>query len=472
VNYGRYEIVKEVGRGSMGVVFQASDPQIDRMVAVKVLHQSRAEDENVTKRFLKEAMVIGRLSHPNIVAIFDVGEEQGAIYIAMELLEGFSLSEVIRAERPDIETVISFGIQIAEALDYAHQKGVVHRDIKPGNIVVQADGKIKINDFGIAHIDDSTATLQTQIGDIMGTPAYMSPEQVLGQAVDGRSDLFSLGAVLYELSTGKKAFGEDRKSLATVFNEIIHITPQEPDQMSPSVPPELSKIIMKALEKDPAKRFQSGNECADALKKIRLHDPEPHTAEVPPPVVTVEKKKSSFGVIAGIVLAVAAAGGGIFYTVQPKEKAPVNQVVSGEQRTPPAVKPVPAPEPLTPAVRGEVRPDQKKDAPPGGVVPAPLPPVIVPPAAQNESVQNKSIPERAASKPLPRFALLKVYTVPKGAEVFVNGTLRGTSPLVLKHGLGVVTVRVTHAGYRDSEKKLTLEKMKDYRVDEKMIPLK
>jgi serine/threonine-protein kinase len=220
MNYGRYQIIKEVGRGSMGIVYQARDPNIDRLVAVKVLRHDRITTDSFVKRFLKEAKVIGRLSHPHIVTIHDVGEDQGTVYIAMEFLEGISLSEIIQDRCLDAKEVIDFGTQIAETLDYAHRKGVIHRDIKPSNIVAEPDGQIKITDFGIARIEDSSATLQTQAGAIMGTPAYMSPEQVLGHSVDGRSDLFSLGVILYELSTGRRPFGGDGKNLATVLTKL------------------------------------------------------------------------------------------------------------------------------------------------------------------------------------------------------------------------------------------------------------
>ncbi|RNC67862.1 MAG: serine/threonine protein kinase [Desulfuromonadales bacterium] len=193
MNYGRYQIVKEVGRGSMGVVYEARDPNIDRVVALKVLRQDRITSETFVKRFLKEAKVVGRLSHPRIVTIYDVGEDQGTIYIAMEFLEGVPLSDLIRDKKLNADEVVELGTQIAATLEYAHQKGVIHRDVKPSNIVVRPDGQIKITDFGIAHIEDPSATLQTQAGEIMGTPAYMSPEQVQGHPVDCRSDLFSLG---------------------------------------------------------------------------------------------------------------------------------------------------------------------------------------------------------------------------------------------------------------------------------------
>ena len=268
MNYGRYQITKEVGRGSMGIVYAAQDPQIGRTVALKVLRQDRASDESLVKRFLREARAIGRLSHPHIVTIYDAGEDQGNVYIAMEFVEGTPLNEIIRERAFTPEETVDIGRQVAETLNYAHGKGVVHRDIKPSNIILQSNNQIKITDFGIARIEDSTATLQTQTGEIMGTPAYMSPEQVLGKPVDRCTDIFSLGVVLYELSTGKRPFGGPGKTLATVFNEIMQESPREPASASESgsVPAGLSTVIMKCLAKSPQERYQTGRELADALK--------------------------------------------------------------------------------------------------------------------------------------------------------------------------------------------------------------
>jgi serine/threonine protein kinase len=194
MQYGRYRIVKELGRGSMGVVYQAHDPQIDRMVALKVLRSDRVASDTIVQRFLKEAKAVGRLSHPNIVVVYDIGEDHGTVYISMEYVEGKPLNEVLQSRKLNIEQAILLGIQVADGLDYAHRKGIVHRDIKPSNIIVQQDDRIKITDFGIAHIEDPNITHQTVAGEILGTPAYMSPEQVLGKPVDGRSDLFSLAS--------------------------------------------------------------------------------------------------------------------------------------------------------------------------------------------------------------------------------------------------------------------------------------
>ena len=276
MEYGRYQVEKELGRGSMGMVFQAYDPKIDRRVALKVLRPDLVTSEGFAQRFLKEARAIGRLSHPNILVVHDVGSDQGTIYIAMELLTGEPFHEVMRNKEFNDKEIILLGSQAARVLDYAHQHGIVHRDIKPSNIILSPDGQIKITDFGIAHIEDPSAQQQTRAGEVLGTPAYMSPEQVLGKPIDGRSDIYSLGVILYELSTGERPFrGEN---LAAVFMAVTQQTPPEPAKVKPTVSPELSGIIMKCLNKAPEERFQTGKELAAALEGVR--QPEATTAPV------------------------------------------------------------------------------------------------------------------------------------------------------------------------------------------------
>lgn len=264
MKYGRYRINKILGKGSMGVVYLAHDPQIDRSVALKVLREDRLTSADFVNRFMLEARAIGRLSHPGIVLVYDVGEDQGSIYIAMEFVEGEPLSDLLQRAGLDFERTIDIGIQVAEILDYAHARGIVHRDVKPSNLMLKPDGTIKITDFGIAHMDDPSAGQQTQDGEILGTPAYMSPEQVMGQPVDGRSDLFSLGVILYELSTGERPF--KGQSIGTILRSITEETPVEPLKLHPFIPTDLSRVIMKCLSKRPEGRFSTGVELAAALK--------------------------------------------------------------------------------------------------------------------------------------------------------------------------------------------------------------
>ena len=457
VNYGRYEILREVGRGSMGVVYEARDPRIDRVVALKVLRPDRVSTDTFVKRFLKEAKVIGRLSHPHIVTIHDVGEDQGNIYIAMEFLEGSSFSDVIRERRLSIREIVDFGVQIAETLDYAHRKGVVHRDIKPSNIIVQQDGWSKVTDFGIAHLDDASGTLQTQTGEIMGTPAYMSPEQVLGKPVDGRSDLFSLGVILYELCTGVRPFGGEGKNLPTVFNEIIQAAPPEPDPAQ-GIPQELSGVIMKALRKEPSERFQTGKEMADALKAALPG--KVSAAETVAPVIPVpaeQAKKKSRIVPLLVVMAVAVLLGGVgaaWYqgwltlsslpflkgggtTVASRTEPPPP---SGEKAEPVQAEPVLAPESSS---RGPEKPPEEKTE------------EVTPPPAEPGAGLEKTEPVRAK-------ASLRILSNPPGARVFVDGAPKGTTPLTLPVSLGVHRVRLSRPGYRDAMSRISARKAVQY----------
>lgn len=253
----------------MGVVHEAYDPQIDRTVALKVLRPDYRADESSVLRFLREARTIGRVSHPHIVTVYDAGEDRGALFIAMEYIEGKPLGELMREKPFSREKILDIGIQMAETLDHAHGRGVVHRDIKPSNILVQPSGAIKITDFGVAHMEDSGCTLQTREGEILGTPAFMSPEQVQGKPVDGRSDLFSLGVILYQLATGRRPFGERGSTLASLLNAIVHASPAEPAELRPDLDPRLGRVIMRCLRKEPEERFPTGAALAEALRECR-----------------------------------------------------------------------------------------------------------------------------------------------------------------------------------------------------------
>ncbi|HXF47626.1 MAG TPA: serine/threonine-protein kinase, partial [Burkholderiaceae bacterium] len=262
---GRYELRDEIGAGAMGRVYKAYDPEIGRTIAIKMLASELRLNDEYRTRFLREARGAGVLSHPNIVTVFDAGEQESAPYIAMEFVDGTTLADFVkRGERLPVETVVEIGIQLARALDYAHQRGIVHRDVKPGNIMVVRDSwNIKVTDFGICRIDSGDATRRTRLGDVLGTPHYMSPEQVVGANVDARSDLFSAGVVLYQLLCGALPFDGD--TFVTVALKIAKSDPVSLDKMRPDVPLSLRRIVDRALKKQPEKRFQSGKEMADAL---------------------------------------------------------------------------------------------------------------------------------------------------------------------------------------------------------------
>jgi serine/threonine-protein kinase len=275
----RYEILGELGHGAMGVVYKGRDPIIDRLVAVKTIRFDRLyEDQEILglkERFFKEAQAAGRLAHPNIVTIFDVGEDRGLSYIAMEFVEGEVLSQHIGRDRLlPVEEVLEIVAQAAEALDFAHQRQIVHRDIKPANIMRTPDGQIKVMDFGIAKLPSSTLT---QAGSVLGTPSYMSPEQIRGEDLDGRSDLFSLGCVLYELLTGVKPFRGE--TLAALSYQITQEPPTPATRQNPVVPARCDEILSKVLAKAPPDRYSRGKEFAQALRRvlqdIRKSTPQP-----------------------------------------------------------------------------------------------------------------------------------------------------------------------------------------------------
>ena len=270
---GRYRIDELIGEGAMAHVHRAHDPSIDRPIAIKLLKPELRADSDIARRFVSEARAAGMLSHANIVTIYDVGEADGTPYIAMEYIDGCPLDELLAAQgRMMTDKVALLGAQIASALAYAHGQGVVHRDIKPSNILICDNGRTaKLLDFGIARIDgrDTTSTqrqaARTQVGAVLGTPRYMSPEQALGMPVDARSDLFSLGVVLYEMVTGKVAF--TGAGLATLAIQIAQEQPLEIARHVPDCPKGLRFLITKLLAKKPDQRFSNAGDVADALRR-------------------------------------------------------------------------------------------------------------------------------------------------------------------------------------------------------------
>jgi serine/threonine-protein kinase len=265
---GRYQIVAELGRGSMGIVYQGFDPVIGRTVAIKTMLPeglSPQEFQEYKARFQREAMAAGILAHPNIITVYDFGEDNGVLYLAMEFLEGKSLEKLVQEQTVlPIETILPIYDQICSALDHAHRNKVVHRDMKPANIMILQNGLVKVTDFGIAKM---MAMGMTQAGQILGTPNYMSPEQVKGRQIDGRSDIFSLGVILYELVTGEKPFGG--QNITTVIYKIINENPIPPRELDASIHAGLSYVISKALAKNPDERYQTCRELSEDLKNYK-----------------------------------------------------------------------------------------------------------------------------------------------------------------------------------------------------------
>ncbi|HKF02730.1 MAG TPA: serine/threonine-protein kinase [Candidatus Sulfotelmatobacter sp.] len=270
--FGRYEIVGELGRGAMGVVYKARDPQIDRMVAVKTVSmwgQEPEEEQEFRLRFTNEAQAAGRLHHPGIVAVFDVGEhpETKDPYIVLECVDGESLNRILHREKKlELGRALKLAEEIADALDYAHAQGVIHRDIKPANILVTQEGHAKIADFGIAKLNLAHFTLP---GKVLGTPAYMAPEQLSGEGCDGRSDVFSLGVILYAMVTGHSPF--QGNSATTVCFKVANREPIAASALDMNLPPQLDAVISRAMAKDPNERYQRGSDLAEDLRILQQH---------------------------------------------------------------------------------------------------------------------------------------------------------------------------------------------------------
>jgi len=363
---GKYEIRRELGRGAMGVVYEAFDPLIQRIVALKTIRPDQlagGNAEEILARFRREAQAAGRLSHPNIVAIHDCGEDAGVWYIAMELVHGRELKEYFeKNERFATADAVRILSQILAALGYSHRLGVVHRDIKPSNIFLLPDGTVKVADFGIAHIESSELT---QVGTVLGTPAYMSPEQILGLPVDGRSDLFSVGVILYQFLTGERPFTGN----ATItMRKVLEEDPLPPSRFNVQIPGAMDAVVRKALAKKPEERFQSAEEFATALD-AGAHSDREHSGETtmalpsrsmagslgPPAIASgttsarkiasgdvaaPKSQKAALAVVAAVV--VVAIGVAVWFVTQRRADAP-GRTVQAAAAPPPSVSPPPAP---------------------------------------------------------------------------------------------------------------------------------
>jgi len=305
---GRYHIRGRIGSGGMADVYLADDTHLGREVALKMLHRRFARDQQFVERFRREASAAAGLQHPNVVSVYDRGEHDGTYYIAMENLPGRTLRDLLRQEAPlSQERAIHFGIQILNAAGFAHRRGVIHRDFKPHNVIVAPDDSLKVTDFGIAR---AGASEMTETGSIMGTAQYLSPEQAQGQPVDARSDLYSIGIMLYEMLTGRVPFTGD--SAVSIALKHVNELPQPLRELRPDIHPALEGAVMRALSKDPAHRYQSAEEFIAALEEARVvirsgggghtHDWAPVPPVVPPPVDEERRRRWPWATIVLLLL--------------------------------------------------------------------------------------------------------------------------------------------------------------------------
>jgi serine/threonine-protein kinase len=458
---GRYRLQKEIGRGSMGRVFLAYDPELDRPVALKVIQAvaglPEAERSAARERFLREARLAARLSHPGIVTVYDVGDSGGVPYLAMEYLEGRTLDgHTGPGALLPADSVAEIVAQAAEALHFAHDRGTVHRDIKPSNLMLLRDGTVKILDFGLARGVEAALTHE---GHLLGSPAYMSPEQIRGDPVDGRSDLFSLGVVLYELLCGKKPF--PGATVSSILYRIVHEPPQEPETSSGRLPAAMGAVLARALAKNPADRYPTGREFAAAVRNASRPDAfsaasgpvlthalgskgEAGATAAPQPKASGSGRFRSFlpyAVGGSLALSALVAAAVLWpFGQAPRETAslPLEVRVRTE---PPGLDPRVGGKPLEGGVlRFEARP--------------PFPEIVV--VDRCRELRRTVTPEDAGTEVVivsdGTTARAEVEPGVSGARVFVNGREAGRTPAAIELDLCVENaVRVEAAGFRPAE---------------------
>ena len=498
---GRYEITGELGRGAMGVVYKALDPTIGRTVALKTMRLDvhGLDAKEMVRRFQNEARAAGVLNHPNIVTIYDAGEQDGIFYIAMEFIEGTTLHELLAEQRVlATEEVLQLTRQICRGLDYAHSNGIVHRDIKPANIMITGNGTVKIMDFGIAKSGGQV----TNTGQVLGTPNYMAPEQVKGRQLDGRSDLFSLGVILYEMLTGEKPFVG--QNVTTIIYKIVNETPITPRDLDVTVHPGLSAIVTKALAKAPDDRYQTGADLVRDLENYKLAGPvrgataaitpapaqpektvvlplrvvsgstvrtaaaaAPALAKWPIPLrrpttaILSSKRSVLLATVVTIVVLGCAMGGYAYHRTQVKmrqlaEEAKVKEAQQAA-REPIAVA-IPAP---TPELKEEIAPDTT---------------VKFFPVKKAANAQKQALPFKATSSPNKVFVQqseLKLDSKPDTAKVEIDGWSEPNwvTPFTASHlAAGTHTIVFTKSGYLQQTKSVESVAGKSIDVTAELAP--
>jgi len=320
---GPYEIVSPLGAGGMGEVYRSRDPRLKREVAIKVLPQALSLDADRMRRFEQEALATAALNHPNILAVFDIGTSEGSPYVVSELLEGETLRERLRSGSIAVRKALDYALQVAQGLAAAHEKGIIHRDLKPENLFVTKDGRVKILDFGLAKLTQAeagtdtslpTATHGTEAGVVMGTAGYMSPEQVRGVALDPRSDIFSFGAILYEMLAGKRAFHGETD--ADTMSAILKEDPPDLNETNRNISPALERVVQHCLEKNPEQRFHSARDVAFDLETLSNQSSTGSRLRV-----VTDQRRSYWKQAAG-ALVILLALAGIYYAA--RNNAPVS----------------------------------------------------------------------------------------------------------------------------------------------------
>jgi serine/threonine protein kinase len=403
---GHYQIVAEIGRGGMAIVYKAWQPSLERFVALKVLPAYFQHDPEFLARFHREAKSAARLNHPNIITVHDTGEFDGVHYIAMEYVEGGSLRDRLAAGPLSLEEAESILAQIADALDFAHRHGLIHRDIKPANILFTDDGRPKVTDFGIARASDGTHLTRT--GVLMGTPEYMAPEQAEGRPVDHRTDLYALGVVLYQMLTGRAPF-QGTTPHATL-HAVIYEPPPPPRQIAPGLPSAVEAVVLKAIAKQPERRFQRGADMAAALRAALLDKaPKGRVAATPrrSPAIWIMAGIAAVLVLllGGLALLLGGGGGGGTAAV------PTASAIAWVTPTEPPATPVPsssaAPPSVTPAFFTEPPVVPTDTPPPPATTPVPATDSPLPPTAT--SVPATSTPRPPTHTPPPTTAVPGVH---------------------------------------------------------------
>ncbi len=509
-NIGRYRIIGELGRGAMGVVYKAQDPAIGRMIAVKTIRlgdlTEESERERLRERLFREAQSAGILSHPGIVTIYDIAEEGGLAYIFMEIVNGPPLDKMLKAQQtPDKETLLSILRQVAAALDYAHKKGIVHRDIKPANIMVHEDGTAKVTDFGVAKI---VSQQMTQAGTIMGTPSYMSPEQVQGGNISGRADQFSLAVIAYEVLTGEKPFVADY--LPTLLFKIVREEPAPPQRLNGTLSADVETVMRRALAKNPADRYDT---CVDFVNALAVACNACGNWVPLPRGVSHNMPTAGSGDGLGGTLAATVAENLAETIAAPRSLTPLPAVEKRplpptEDMRLPKFEPAPIRQPATetlppippaamPVVEDAPAPAKARHSgrniiigvlAAGWVVIAIViflfwpktPPVASPaPLVVDSAVPASPAPEPAAAQPVgqqatpapvaakpdlpktppgPTEASFELTTTPAGAEATFDGNaeLKCTTPCNLNLAMGRHTLLLKNAGYREAQRVFTL----------------